>query len=134
MKALFIVRQLHQGLYDLRLHCLPKAPADIDAETAKAGKLLHLPYHTQPYTLVRFFGHLWSGGYAAGYYSYQWCNVLEADIWQYFEKHGILSPEVGRKFREEILSKGNSDEPEKLFKNFLGRGPKIGAYLKRLKP
>lgn len=137
MLALFINRQLSFGALDMGLHVRGNVPADIQEAAEELQIPFRLPYHTQPpASAVWSFGHLWSGEdhYAAGYYSYQWCNVLEADIWQKFEKEGILSPKVGQDYREAILARGNSDAPERLFKDFMGREPKIEAYLKRIAP
>ncbi len=132
LQGLWTLRQLSFGTLDMYLHTCRTPPADIDAALEKALRDYQLPYHTKIPTGVFSFGHLWGGGYAAGYYSYQWCNVLEADVWGYFEAHGILSEKVGRAYRDAILSRGNSEPAEKLFKRLMGRGPRMEAYLRRL--
>lgn len=129
----FVSRQLGLGTIDMTLHAANKVPQNIDKTLENALSPFRLPYATQPRTSWRNFGHLWGGGYAAGYYSYQWCNVLEADVWQYFERNGILSPKVGRAYREHILAKGNSEPVEDLYKNLMGRAPRLEAYMKRIK-
>jgi peptidyl-dipeptidase Dcp len=77
------------------------------------------------------FGHIFAGGYSAGYYSYKWAEVLEADAFEKFKKDGIFNRKTADLFRKHILSKGNQDHPMKLFKLFRGREPSIEALLKR---
>ena len=77
------------------------------------------------------FSHIFSGGYSAGYYSYKWAEVLDADAFDYFLEKGIFNKKISMKFRNEILSKGGSEHPATLYKNFRGRDPEIKALLKR---
>ena len=77
------------------------------------------------------FGHIMSGGYAAGYYSYKWAEVLDADAFGLFKENGIFDKETARKFRNCILSKGATSHPMKLYENFRGRKPTIDALLRR---
>lgn len=77
------------------------------------------------------FGHLFSGGYAAGYYGYKWAEVLDADAFSVFQKNGIFDLETASRFRKSILEKGGSDDPSKLYKDFRGSEPSIRAFLKR---
>jgi peptidyl-dipeptidase Dcp len=77
------------------------------------------------------FSHIFSGGYSAGYYSYKWAEVLDADAFEYFREKGIFNREVAMKFRREILSKGATEHPMELYKRFRGREPKQDALLKR---
>jgi len=77
------------------------------------------------------FGHIFAGGYAAGYYSYKWAEVLDADAFSLFQEKGIFNKEVASSFKNNILSKGGSEHPMELYKKFRGREPKIEALLKR---
>ena len=77
------------------------------------------------------FGHIFSGGYAAGYYGYKWAEVLDADAFSVFKEAGIFNRETARSFRENILSKGGTEDPAILYKRFRGQEPTIDALLIR---
>ena len=85
------------------------------------------------FAMIASFSHLFSSpvGYGAGYYSYKWAEVLDADVFAHFKKSGIFSQETGARFRETILEKGNSEDPMDLFVDFLGRKPSLDALLAR---
>jgi len=128
-------RQLGLAAVDLALHqdYDPGRDGDVMAY-ARVILQAHSPAKLpQDYGMLAGFGHIFAHpvGYAAGYYSYKWAEVLDADAFTRFKKEGITNPEVGRAFREAILSKGNSEEPEILYESFMGRGPKLEPLLER---
>ncbi|WP_435052615.1 M3 family metallopeptidase, partial [Paramuribaculum intestinale] len=77
------------------------------------------------------FGHIFSGGYAAGYYSYKWAEVIEADAFGRFLEEGVTNRRTAESFRREILEKGATDEPDELYRRFRGRDPEPEALLRR---
>jgi len=77
------------------------------------------------------FGHLFAGGYAAGYYSYKWAEVLDADAFSVFKERGLFNKEVAKSFRENILEKGGTEHPMVLYKRFRGQEPTVDALLER---
>ena len=77
------------------------------------------------------FSHIFNGGYSAGYYSYKWAEVLDADAFEKFKEDGIFNTDTAKSFRENILSKGNSENPKELYKKFRGSEPSTKALLKR---
>ena len=129
------MRQLSFGKMDLSLHLadVDWASTDIDAFLTPMLAEYQTPYAVQTPTNVAQFGHLFSGpvAYASGYYSYKWAEVLDADAFSRFKEEGIFNATVGREYRNTILSKGNTDAPDKLFRNFMGRDPDADALLRR---
>jgi peptidyl-dipeptidase Dcp len=96
-------------------------------------KYLFLP-HTEGTSVSTMFKHIFHGGYSAGYYSYHFAEVLAADAFEYFKENGLFSKELATKFREHILSKGNTEAPDELYRAFRGRDadPKALFRLKGL--
>ena len=126
------VRQLQFGIDDMAWHSLSEVPAagviEFEKEAIKECALMPDVAET---AFSPSFGHIFSGGYAAGYYSYKWAEVLEADAFQAFKEGGIFSKEVAEKFRKEILSKGSIEDADVIYRNFRGRDPEPDALLKK---
>lgn len=129
------MRQLGFALVDLDLHMdfNPKLELDIVAlanEVLQRFTPVTLP---KEYFMILSFTHLFSDpvGYAAGYYSYKWAEVLDADAFSRFQQEGVLNPTTGTSFRQNILAKGNTEEPKELFRGFMGREPDSRALLRR---
>ena len=82
-------------------------------------------------SISTMFAHIFAGGYSAGYYSYKWAEVLDADAFEKFQEDGIFNKDTAKSFRDNILSQGNISHPLELYKHFRGREPKVEALLKR---
>ena len=132
--AMFLVRQLEFALFDFRLHA--------EYDPALGGRVQQLLDEVRQQVAVivpprfnRFqhgFGHIFAGGYAAGYYSYLWAEVLSSDAFSRFEEEGVFNPETGCDFLQWILERGGSAEPMELFKGFRGREPSNEALLRHM--
>ncbi len=135
MSATVFMRQLALGKLDLELHYHPEKYLGRDLQEVDREILAdyRASFTTQAPSMALRFNHLFSSptGYAAGYYSYKWAEVLDADAFSRFKKEGILNPETGMAFRENILSKGNSAPPEVLYENFMSRPADPEALLVR---
>ena len=126
------VRQLSFGMLDLSWHGIdPSAIKDVKANEDKAFERTKLFPNVAENCMSTAFSHIFQGGYSAGYYSYKWAEVLDADTFEYFQQNGIFSREVANKFKTNILSQGGTDHPMTLYKKFRGKEPKPDALLKR---
>ncbi|HEX5768600.1 MAG TPA: M3 family metallopeptidase [Burkholderiales bacterium] len=130
--GLAMLRQIEFAVFDMRLH------SDFDPASGRTALELLEEVRRQVAVLFppkynRFpnsFSHIFAGGYAAGYYSYKWAEVLSADAYSLFEEKGVLSPEAGGRFRDEILAVGGSRPAAESFKAFRGREPNVDALLR----
>jgi len=127
------VRQLQFGLLDMAWYNVEKP---FEGSVPELENKALSPYRTLPKVdgccTSTSFSHIFSGGYAAGYYSYKWAEVLEADAWSLFKEKGIFNTEVSGSFRENILSKGSSEDEAVMYRNFRGHDPEPRALLDKL--
>ena len=127
------VRQLSFGMTDMAWHTLTE-PFDGDVEQFEVASMA--PTQVMPViagtAMAPSFGHIFSGGYAAGYYGYKWAEVLEADAFSLFKEKGIFSREVASSFRDNILSKGGTEHPMKLYERFRGHKPETKALIEKM--
>jgi oligopeptidase A len=132
--GLATLRQLEFALFDMLLHSAyrPGLPPHASAASVLAAARTEIAVVPRPDydRFMHAFGHVFAGGYAAGYYSYKWAEVLSADAYSLFEEMGVLSPEAGARFREEVLSQGGSRPALESFVAFRGRPPQIDALLR----
>ncbi|HEU4452512.1 MAG TPA: M3 family metallopeptidase [Longimicrobium sp.] len=133
MAAHFQMRQLSFGTVDLDLHVAYDPAAGEDpVERAKKvlGRFHHRPELADDH-FITSFSHIFAGGYSAGYYSYLWSEVLDADAFTRFEREGLFNRDTGRAFVRAILSRGDDTDPDELFREFMGRDPDPEALLRR---
>lgn len=133
MEGLATMRQLSFGLLDMKWHSTnPKElPTSIEEVEASVFELTDLYPQIDQSCMSTAFSHIFQGGYSAGYYSYKWAEILDADAFEYFKEKGIFNKEVASLFKEHILSKGGTVKPMELYKKFRGKEPNIEALLKR---
>ncbi|MGI2171068.1 oligopeptidase A [Shewanella sp. MF05960] len=130
--GMMMVRQLEFSLFDFRMHHEFDPAKGVDIQGILDEVRSQIAVLTPP-SFNRFqhgFAHIFAGGYAAGYYSYKWAEVLSADAFSRFEDEGIFNPETGKSFLNNILEMGGSEEPMELFKRFMGREPNTDALLR----
>jgi oligopeptidase A len=132
--GLTTLRQIEFSLFDMLMHSNFEAGGNksilalLDEVRAEIAVLIPPAFNRFPNS----FSHIFSGGYAAGYYSYKWAEVLSADAYSLFEEHGVLNPDVGARFRAEILAVGGSRDAMQSFTAFRGRAPSIDALLRHI--
>ena len=132
MAATACLRQVSLGLLDMAYYTQRKEfDADIIPFEKKAWKKAILGEQLKDTCMTVQFSHIMAGGYAAGYYSYKWAEVLDADAFSVFKKNGIFDQQTAQRFRDEVLSKGGTEHPMTLYKRFRGGEPTIDALLKR---
>jgi len=130
--GLGMLRQIEFAVFDMRLHsdfdpAAGRSALALLEEVRKQVAVLHPPAYNR---FPNSFGHIFGGGYAAGYYSYKWAEVLSADAYSFFEENGVLDPKTGGRFRDEILAVGGSRPAAESFRAFRGREPSVEALLR----
>ncbi|HET8710556.1 MAG TPA: M3 family metallopeptidase, partial [Spongiibacteraceae bacterium] len=130
--GLFMVRQLEFALFDFKLHrdydaSRPRPVQDVLDEVRRSVSVYPLPAFNR---FQHGFTHIFAGGYAAGYYSYKWAEVLSADAYSAFEDEGVFNADTGQRFLREVLERGGAREPMALFVAFRGRKPTVDALLR----
>ena len=130
--GLATLRQIEFSLFDMRLHSefdpgSGRAVLDLLDEVRREVAVMAPPAWNR---FPNSFSHIFAGGYAAGYYSYKWAEVLSADAYSFFEEKGVLNPQAGSKFRDEILAVGGSRPAADSFRAFRGREPNVDALLR----
>ena len=130
--GMMMARQLEFSLFDFELHATHgdgRSVLEVLEHIRDEVSVMRPPAYNR---FPNSFAHIFSGGYAAGYYSYKWAEVLSSDAFSRFEEEGVFNAETGRAFREAILARGGSQEPMVLFVDFRGREPSIDALLRHL--
>lgn len=125
------LRQLNFGLIDMAWHTALEPVTDAVNLEINAGKPVEMFAPVEGTLMSPQFSHIFSGGYAAGYYSYKWAEMLDADAFALFEERGIFDQATARSFRKNILERGGTEHPSKLYRRFRGQEPTIDAMLRR---
>ena len=124
------VRQLSLGLVDKAFHSITQ-PIEGPVEEFERQHMVELLPKVEGANTSTAFTHIFAGGYASGYYGYKWAEVLDADVFSKFKQNGIFDKKTAQSFRKEILSKGGTEHPSILFRNFMGRDPNNNALMIR---
>jgi len=130
--GLAMLRQLEFAIFDMRLHsdfdpAAGRTALELLSEVRQRVAVLQPPAYNR---FPNNFSHIFAGGYAAGYYSYKWAEVLSADAYSFFEENGVLDARSGQRFRDEILAVGGSRPAAESFRAFRGREPTVDALLR----
>ena len=127
------LRQLSFGLLDMSWHGggTPENILSVKEFETEAFSETQLYPDVSENCMSTAFSHIFQGGYSAGYYSYKWAEILDADAFEHFQEKGIFDKEVAAKFEAHVLSKGGTEKPMILYKRFRGQEPKSEALLKR---
>ncbi len=125
------LRQLGFGYLDMAFHTAQAEVANPVKFEQDATKQVQMFPVVEGCSMCPQFTHIFSGGYAAGYYSYKWAEVIEADAFQYFKDNGIFNPEIAKSWKDNVLSRGGTESPMVLYKRFRGQEPTIDALLIR---
>lgn len=126
------IRQVSFGLLDMAYYTMDEPlEGDIEAFEKEAWAKAQLLPQIEGTCMSVQFGHIMCGGYSAGYYSYKWAEVLDADAFSAFQEEGIFNKQTAKRFRDEVLSRGGTEAPMTLYKRFRGKEPSIEALLKR---
>lgn len=133
MEGILSVRQLNFGFLDMAWHTYPHLEhlERVDLFEQEATKATQLYPLIEKMCISPAFSHIFSGGYATGYYSYKWSEVLDADAFEAFKEAGIFNTEVATRFRKEVLEKGSSEKESLLYKRFRGQDPTPDALIRR---
>jgi len=126
------MRQISFGLLDMSWHGQdPTTINNVKSQELKAFENTKLYPDVSENCMSTSFSHIFQGGYSSGYYSYKWAEVLDADAFEYFQEQGIFNVDVAKKFKDNVLSQGGTDDPMVLYKRFRGKEPQPDALLKR---
>lgn len=127
------LRQLEFAFLDLKLHTHqpPKSLSQLDNFCEKTVQQYSVLRKFKGYKMYTSFDHIFAGGYAAGYYSYMWAEILEADVFLTMKKNNIVDPAMGRQYLEKVLIPGAKKDGSELFKDFMGRNPDVRAFIEK---